>query len=63
MVRVNRADPLNGFDQDYGPNAATTRRLVDIALADREYVVQNFKDTDASHPNEFALTVKAVDTS
>src|SRR5262249_13582667 len=50
---VSRSSP-NNFT---AAQAAAAMQLVDLAIADWEFVVQNFNYTDTTHPNEFQLSV------
>jgi Ca2+-binding RTX toxin-like protein len=53
----------DNFDAVYGERAADARQIVDVAIADWSYAIQNFNYADTSHPNEFQLKVRAVNTA
>jgi Ca2+-binding RTX toxin-like protein len=61
---VNRGPGPGGdnFDAVYGDKAFAARQLVDVAIADWSYAIQNFNYADTSHPNEFQLQIRAGNT-
>ena len=60
---INRGGPIAGdtdrFDAAYGDKAAEARQIVDVAIADWSYVIQNFNYADRSHPNELQIHLSA----
>ncbi|MCA9903857.1 MAG: cadherin repeat domain-containing protein [Anaerolineae bacterium] len=62
IVWINRGQS-DGFDAAYGSRAWAARQLVDISIADWEFVIQNFNYSDPSHANEYQLSIFAEDLS
>ena len=52
----------DGFEV-YGAKAEAARQLVDIAISNWAFVIQNFNYTDTSHANRFELRIYGQDTS
>jgi hypothetical protein len=66
IVWLNRDDPnlpaaFPSSSYFTAAQAAAATQLVDIAIADWEYVVQNFNYTDTTHPTEFQLQIYTKD--
>src|SRR5262245_32591184 len=52
----------DGFEV-FGAKAETARQLVDVAISNWAFVIQNFNYTDTSHANRFELRIYGKDTS
>jgi hypothetical protein len=54
------AKDKDGFFAAFGNKAGDARQLVDVAIGDWSFAIQDFKYADTSHTNEFQLTVSAA---